>query len=315
MSSWYERARQVLPEGGFGNFDSSFIAKEGKGSKIWDVNGNEYVDYLIGSGPMLLGHGHPEVLEAVHARLDKGFTYFASNAVGVELAEEICSTMACGDQLRYVSTGSEADMYAMRLARAYTSRNKILKFEGGYHGMSDEGQMSLMPTPDMLTDYPKAIPDSAGILPAVRDNVLSAPFNNFDYVTKLFDQYGNDIAAIIVEPLQRIVPAMPGFLRHLRELCTKHGSLLIFDEVVTGFRLAYGGAQEKYGVVPDLCTLGKAIGGGFPLAAVVGRKDILSLFDKSAAGHSWLMQIGTLSGNPIASVAGLKTLEILKRPA
>lgn len=314
MSSWFDRAKVVLPEGGFGNIDPSFIAAKAKGSKIWDVDGNEYIDYLIGSGPMLVGHGHPEVIDTVQSHLDKGFTYFATNPIAVELAEEICNTMACGEQLRYVSTGGEADMYAMRLARAYTGRSKILKFEGGYHGMSDEGQMSLMPAMDQLIDYPTPVPDSAGILSTVRDNVLAAPYNDFDYVAQLFEQHGDEIAGIIVEPLQRIILAHDGFLQHLRDLCTQHSALLIFDEVVTGFRLAYGGAQEKYGITPDLCTLGKAIGGGFPLAAVVGRQDILSLFDKSTAGSNWLMQIGTLSGNPIASVAGLKTLEILKRP-
>lgn len=313
MASWIERAKAVLPEGGFGNFDPTFMASRAKGSKIWDIDGNQYIDYLIGSGPMLIGHGHPEVLEAVQSHLDKGFTYFASNPIAIELAEEICDAVPCAEQLRYVSTGGEADMYAMRLARAYTGRNKILKFEGGYHGMSDEGQMSLMPTVDQLVDYPTAIPDSAGILSAVKDNVLSAPYNDFDYATMLFEQHGDDIAGIIAEPLQRIIPPKEGFLRHLRELCTKHGALLIFDEVVTGFRLSYGGAQEKYAVTPDLCTLGKTIGGGFPLAAIAGRRDVLSLFNKSTAGSNWLMQIGTLSGNPIASIAGLKTLEILKR--
>lgn len=313
MTSWIERAKAVMPEGGFGNFDPSFMTSRAKGSKVWDIDGNEYIDYLIGSGPMLVGHGHPEVLDAVQSHLDKGFTFFTSNPIAVELAEEICDAVPCADQLRYVSTGGEADMYAMRLARAFTGRNKILKFEGGYHGMSDEAQMSLMPTKTQLVDYPTAVPDSAGILSAVEDNVLSAPFNDFEYATTVFEQHGDEIAGIIVEPLQRIIAPKDGFLKHLRDLCTKHGALLIFDEVVTGFRVAYGGAQEKYGVTPDLCTLGKTIGGGFPLAAIAGRRDVMSLFDKSTAGSNWLMQIGTLSGNPIASIAGLKTLEILKR--
>ena len=314
MQSWNERAKLVLPEGGFGNFDSSFMAAKAQGSKIWDVDGREYIDYLIGSGPMLLGHAHPEVVEVVSSHLSKGFTYFASNPIAVELAEEICNTMACGEQLRYLSTGGEADMYAMRLARAYTGRDKIIKFEGGYHGMSDEGQMSLMPSYEQLVDYPTPVPDSAGILSSVKDNVLVAPYNDSEYLTRLLAQHAADVAAIIVEPLQRTVTAKPGFLQHLRELSDKNGSVLIFDEVVTGFRLAYGGAQEKYGVTPDLCTVGKIIGGGFPLAAVVGHRDIMNLFNKSAAGEDWLMQIGTLSGNPIAAIAGLKTLEILRRP-
>ncbi|NKB60906.1 MAG: aminotransferase class III-fold pyridoxal phosphate-dependent enzyme [Gammaproteobacteria bacterium] len=310
---WVERAKQVLPGGGFGNFDPSVVIKRGQGSRVWDEDNNEYIDYLIGSGPMLLGHGHPEVLEAVHAQLDKGMTFFANNSAGIELAEEICQAVPCAEQLRYVSTGGEADMYAMRLARAFTGRDKIMKFEGGYHGMSAEAQMSL--APKQLIDFPRAVPDSAGIPQSVRDEMLIAPFNDADFSQSLIDQHGDKIAAIIVEPLQRIVPPAPGFLEMLREQCDKHGIVLIFDEVVTGFRFSYGGAQQFYGVTPDLCTLGKVIGGGLPAAAVVGRGDIMAHFDKSKVGEEgFLMQLGTLSGNPVAAVAGLKTLEILRRP-
>ncbi len=156
-----DRASKVLPAGGFGNFDPNMIIKKGKGARVWDEDGNEYVDYLLGSGPMVLGHGHPEVLEAVHKQLDDGMTFFANNALGIELAEEICRAVPCAEQVRYVSTGSEADMYAMRLARAFTGKEKIVKFEGGYHGMSSEAQMSL--APDKLVNFPVAVPDSAGI--------------------------------------------------------------------------------------------------------------------------------------------------------
>ncbi len=312
MQALATRARAVLPAGGFGNFDPSVFIREGKGARVWDEDGNEYVDYLIGSGPMLLGHGHPEVLEVVVEQLPKGMTFFANNAAAVELAEEICRAVACAEQVRFLSSGGEADMYAMRLARAYTGRDKILKFEGGYHGMSAEAQMSLAPS--RLVNFPQALPDSAGIPESVRGEMLIAPFNDPDYLESLLKEHGTDVAGIIVEPLQRIIPPAPGFLQAVRDLCDRYGIVLIFDEVVTGFRFAYGGAQEAYGVTPDLCTLGKIIGGGFPLAAVAGRKDIMDHFDKTIVGADrWLMMLGTLSGNPVAAVAGLKTMEILRR--
>jgi glutamate-1-semialdehyde 2,1-aminomutase len=312
QADWINRAREVLPGGGFGNFDPSIFIREGKGSRVWDEDGKEYVDYLIGSGPMLLGHGHAEVLEVVLEQLPKGMTFFANNTQGVELAEEISRAVACAEQVRFLSSGGEADMYAMRLARAYTGRDKILKFEGGYHGMSAEAQMSLAPT--RLANFPMAVPDSAGIPATVRDQMLIAPFNDPDYLESLLDEWGDKVAGIIIEPLQRIIPPAPGFLETVRALCDRHGIVLIFDEVVTGFRFAYGGAQETYGVTPDLCTLGKVIGGGFPLAAVAGRKSIMDHFDKAIVGaDNWLMMLGTLSGNPVAAVAGLKTMEILRR--
>ena len=313
QSEWMERANQVLPGGGFGNFDPSVFISHGKGSRIWDEDGTEYVDYLIGSGPMLIGHSHPEVEEVILSQLSKGTTFFANNVLGVELAEEICRSVACAEQIRYVSTGGEADMYSIRLARAYTKRQKIVKFEGGYHGMCAEAQMSLAPT--TLSNFPQAVPDSAGIPESVKSEVLIAPFNDIDFIENFLSQEYADIAAIIVEPLQRLIPPIKDFLPTLRKLCDKFGILLIFDEVVTGYRFAYGGAQEHYGVTPDICTLGKIIGGGFPLAAIAGRREIMAHFDKSKVGsEGFLMQIGTLSGNPIASIAGLKTLEILRRP-
>ena len=312
MQELAERARAVLPAGGFGNFDPSIFIREGKGSRVWDADGREYVDYLIGSGPMLLGHGHPEVLEVVAEQLPRGMTFFANNAPGVELAEEICRAVSCAEQVRFLSSGGEADMYAMRLARAFTGRDKIVKFEGGYHGMSAEAQMSLAPA--RLVNFPQAVPDSAGIPEAVRAEMLIAPFNDADYIEGLLKEHGDEVAGIIVEPLQRIIPPAPGFLQSVRALCDRYGIVLIFDEVVTGFRFAYGGAQEVYGVTPDLCTLGKIIGGGFPLAAVAGRKTIMDHFDKAIVGADrWLMMLGTLSGNPVAAVAGLKTMEILRR--
>ena len=312
QDEWIAKAKDVLPAGGFGNFDHAIIIARGEGSHVWDEDGGEYIDYLIGSGPMLVGHGHPEVLEAVLQQLPQGMTFFANNARGIELADAICEAVPCCEQVRFVTSGGEADMYALRLARAFTGKTKILKFEGGYHGMSAEAQMSLAPT--HAVNFPQAVPDSAGIPASVRDEMLIAPFNDLAAVETLLSEH-NDIAAIIVEPLQRIIPPQPGFLAGLRALCDAHHVLLIFDEIVTGFRLAYGGAQERYGVTPDICTLGKIIGGGFPLAALGASREIMKHFDKAVVGgDKWLMQLGTLSGNPVASVAGLKTMEILRRP-
>ncbi|PVH28928.1 aspartate aminotransferase family protein [Pararhodobacter oceanensis] len=311
QSEWIARAQAVLPAGGFGNFDPDIIIARGEGSRVWDEDGQEYIDYLIGSGPMLLGHGHPEVIEAVLEQLPKGMTFFANNAKGIALAEAIVEAVPCCEQVRFVASGGEADMYAIRLARAYTGRTKILKFEGGYHGMSAEAQMSLAPA--TRVNFPQAVPDSAGIPQSVADQMLIAPYNDLAAVEALLAEH-DDIAAIIAEPLQRIIAPEPGYLQGLRDLCDRYHVLLIFDEIVTGFRLAYGGAQERYGVTPDICTLGKIIGGGFPLAALGASAEIMRHFDKSVVGaDKWLMQLGTLSGNPVAAAAGLKTMEVLRR--
>jgi len=308
-----QTARRVLPAGTFGNVPHEVVIAGGKAGRVWDVSGNEYVDYLLGSGPMLIGHAHPEVVPVVQEQAAKGTTFFANNEHGIRLAAEIVSAVPCAEKVRFVSSGSEADQYAMRVARAYKKRDKILKFEGGYHGMSDYGLMSL--SPRRSSNFPRPIPDSAGIPKSLQDEVLVAPFNDLDTVASLVREHRQDLAAIIVEPVQRLIPPKPGFLEGLRRITSENGLLLIFDEVVTGFRFAYGGAQEYFGVVPDICTLGKAIGGGFPLAAIAGRADIMAHFDKSAvAEDEFMMQVGTLSGNPIAAAAGLKTLEILKRP-
>lgn len=312
QQDWINRAGKVLPGATFGNFDKSIVIRNGLGSRVWDEDGKEYIDYLIGSGPMLLGHGNEEVLDVVQEQLGKGMTFFANNAAGIELAEHICEAVACAERVRYVASGGEADMYAIRLARAYTGRSKLLKFEGGYHGMSAEAQMSLAPV--SLSDFPTPVPDSAGIPKGVRDEVLISQFNDIEMTRSLLDQFQGEIAAVIVEPLQRVISPAEGFLASLRKECTQRGVVLIFDEIVTGFRLDYGGAQERYGVTPDLCTLGKIIGGGFPLAAIAGSEEIMNHFDKEkAGGGGFLMQLGTLSGNPVAAVAGMKTMEILRR--
>src|SRR5947209_14693062 len=307
------KAKRVLPGGTFGNFAAEVVIREGKGGRVWDENGKEYIDYLLGSGPMLVGHAHPEVTEAAQAQIARGTTFFANNRLGIELAEAIVEAVPCAEQVRFVSSGSEADLYAMRAARAFTRRDKILKFESGYHGMSDYSLMSLAPR--RSGNFPMPVPDSAGIPKSVRDDMIIAPFNDADAVAGLVRDHKDELAGVIVEPFQRIIPPVPGFLPALRKITADNGVPLIFDEVVTGFRLAYGGAQEYYGVVPDLCTLGKVIGGGFPLAAIAGRAEIMAHFDRSAVGDDgFLMQVGTLSGNPVAAAAGLATLEILKRP-
>src|SRR5437016_12649850 len=309
----FETAKRVLPAGTFGNFPGEVIIREGKAGRVWDEHGKEYVDYLLGSGPMLVGHAHPEVTAAAQAQIAKGTTFFANNRLGIELAEEIVDAVPCAEQVRFVSSGSEADLYAMRAARAFTGRDKMLKFEGGYHGMSDYSLMSL--APKRSGNFPLPVPDAAGIPKSVRDDMIIAPFNDAEVVAGLVREHRDDLAGVIVEPFQRIIPPEPGFLAALRKITAEHGVPLLFDEVVTGFRLAYGGAQEYYGVVPDLCTLGKVIGGGFPLAAIAGREEIMAHFDKAKVGdENFLVQIGTLSGNPVAAAAGLATMAILKRP-
>ncbi len=308
-----ELAQRVLPGGSFGNLAGDIVIREGRGGHVWDVSGNEYVDFLLGSGPMFIGHCHPDVMAAVQEQIKHGTTFFANNEHGIKLAAAIVDAVACAQKVRFVSSGTEADAYAMRVARAFRGRDKILKFEGGYHGMSDYSLMSL--APKRPGNFPQAVPDSPGIPRSVRDEMIIAPFNDPVMAASLIHEHHDELGGVIVEPFQRLLPPKPGFLKALRDATAEHGIPLIFDEVVTGFRFAYGGAQEFYGVTPDLCTLGKVIGGGFPLAAIVGREDIMSLFDRGKVGDErFLTQIGTLSGNPVAAAAGLATLEVLRQP-
>ncbi|RAI59256.1 aspartate aminotransferase family protein [Roseicella frigidaeris] len=308
-----EAAHRVLPAGNFGNLPSDIVIREGRGGHVWDVSGREYIDYLLGSGPMFLGHAHPEVTEAVLAQIPRGTTFFANNEHGIRLAEAIVAALPCAERVRFLSSGTEADMYAMRVARAFRKRDRILKFEGGYHGMSDWGLMSL--APKRLANFPQAVPDSPGIPRSAREEVLVAPFNDLDAARALIEAHHDELGGVILEPFQRLIPPAPGFLEGIREITARYGIPLIFDEVVTGFRFAYGGAQSHYGVTPDLCTLGKIVGGGFALSAIAGRADIMAHFDRGLVGDDgFLMQVGTLSGNPVAAVAGLATLEVLRRP-
>ena len=262
---------------------------------------------------MVVGHSHPKVIEAVLNQLDNGTTFFATNEKAIQLAEEIVKAVPCAEKVRFFSTGSEATLYAMRTARAYTRKDKILKFEGGFHGMNDYALMSM--APKSLLDFPQAERDSAGIPKSIENEMLIAPFNDIETTSKIIESNKDVIGGVIVEPFQRLIPPKPGFLQGLREITEYHGIPLIFDEIVTGFRFAYGGAQEYYDVTPDICTLGKAVAGGFPLTAIAGKEEFMNHYDSNKVSPDvFLTQIGTLSGNPIAAAAGLATLELLREP-
>jgi len=316
-SELLELASRVLP-GGVRNPTMSpeyaMVIKEGRGSHMWDVSGNEYIDYLMGSGPLLLGHAHPAVIAAVRECLERGSSYLMVNEPAIRLAEQIVQAVPCAEKVCFHSTGSEATFFAMRLARAFRRRDKILKFEGAFHGMSDYALMSNQwtATPQV---YPVPVPNSAGIPPAVAAGMLIAPFNDLDTTTALIEQHHDELAGVIVEPLQRTIPPQPGFLAGLRAVTSRYGIPLIFDEIVTGFRLAWGGAQEYYGVVPDLCALGKTLSSGHPLSVLCGREAIMSAVDPSRHGRAdYVALTGTYSGNPLSCVAALATLEELRRP-
>ena len=313
-----EKARRYLPGGNGGNLalptELDFLASRGQGARIFDVSGNEYVDWLMGSGPMILGHAHPAVTEAVIKAVEGGSTFFATNDKAVELAEEMVNAIPCAEQVRFTTSGTDACFNAMRACRAFTGKEKVLKFEGGFHGTSDYALMSLTPPPSV--EYPQAQASSGGIPKAIEDLMLIAPYNDLATTETIIKAHLEDIAAVIVEPVQRVIAPQPGFLQGLRDLTKRYNIPLIFDEVVTSFRLAYGGAQEFYGVTPDICTVGKIMGGGYPLAAVTGRADILSVYDRSASDNdTYVNQIGTLNGNPVACAAGLATLEVMREPA
>ena len=310
------KASQYLPGSSTGNTnypdELKFLVREGKGGRVWDVSGNEYVDWLMGSGPMILGHAHPSVNEAVLEAVGRGSTFFTTNEQAVLLAEELVRAMPCAEQVRFTTSGTDACFQAMRVARAFTGKEKILKFEGGFHGTSDYAMMSVFASAS--TEFPQAEPNSGGIPSALNDLMLISQFNDLDMTAAIIDAHKDEIAAVIVEPMQRTLAPNAGFLAGLRKLTADAGVLLIFDEVVTGFRLAYGGAQEFYGVTPDLCSVGKIMGGGYALAAVMGRADVMSVYNRtSVSADDYVDQIGTLNGNPIACAAGLATLAQLRQ--
>ena len=310
------KASQYLPGSSTGNTnypdELKFLVREGKGGRVWDVTGNEYVDWLMGSGPMILGHAHPAVNEAVLEAVGRGSTFFTTNEQAVLLAEELVRAVPCAEQVRFTTSGTDACFQAMRVARAFTGKEKILKFEGGFHGTSDYAMMSVFASAS--TEFPQAEPNSGGIPSALNDLMLISQFNDLDMTAAIIDAHKDEIAAVIVEPMQRTLAPNAGFLAGLRKLTADAGVLLIFDEVVTGFRLAYGGAQEFYAVTPDLCSVGKIMGGGYPLAAVMGRADVMSVYNRaSVSADDYVDQIGTLNGNPIACAAGLATLAQLRQ--
>jgi glutamate-1-semialdehyde 2,1-aminomutase len=276
------------------------------------VSGNEYVDWLMGSGPMVLGHAHPAVVEAVTEAVGQGSTFFTTNEKAVLLAEELVNSVPCADKVRFTTSGTDACFQCMRAARAYRKRDKVLKFEGGFHGTSDYALMSV--TPSTAVEFPQAVANSGGIPKVIEELMLIAPFNDLDTTSSIIEAHHDELAAVIVEPLQRIIAPRPGFLQGLRDLTLRYDIPLIFDEVVTGFRLAYGGAQVYYQVTPDLCSMGKIMGGGYPLAAVMGLDDIMAVYDQSLVdSDDYVNQIGTLNGNPVACAAGLATLAELRK--
>jgi len=279
-----------------------------KGAYIWDVDGNQYIDYVGTWGPAICGHTHPDVIKALHDALEKGTSFGAPSAQENVLAEMVIDAVPSIEMVRFVNSGTEACMSVLRLMRAFTGREKIVKFEGCYHGHAD---MFLVKAGSGVATL--GLPDSPGVPKSTTSNTLTAPFNDLEAVAALFEQNPGEIAGVILEPIvgnAGFIPPDAGFLAGLREITREHGALLVFDEVMTGFRIAYGGAQEKFGITPDLTTLGKVIGGGLPVGAYGGRKDIMQMV--APAGPMY--QAGTLSGNPLAMTAGIKTLEILRQP-
>src|SRR5437016_1946002 len=301
------RADQVLPGGLLGSHRSGpgleFVVKEGRGAYLYDVAGRRYLDYLLGSGPMLLGHAHPAVVRAVERQMARGTSYFLLNEPAIELAEEIVKAVPCAEQVRYTSSGSEA----------FRKREKIMKFEGGFHGTHDYALMSVVPRSPKA--FPAPMMDSAGVPHAIEAEVLIAPYNDLATAEALIAAHHEELAAVLIEPYQRTIVPAPGFLAGLRAATKRYGVPLIFDEIVTGFRFAYGGAQEYYGIVPDLAAYGKVVAGGFPLACIAGPKPIMRHFDAALEGTAdYVWQAGTFNGNAIACAAGLATLAELRKP-
>ncbi|MEI2433281.1 glutamate-1-semialdehyde 2,1-aminomutase [Lysobacter yananisis] len=311
----FTRASQLLPGGvnspvrAFKSVGGEpFFAQRAEGAYLIDVDGNRYVDYVGSWGPMIAGHAHPQVLAAVERTMRDGLSFGVPNALEVAMAEEIVKIVPSCAMVRMVNSGTEATLSAIRVARGATGRNRIVKFEGCYHGHGDSflvkagsGVMTL------------GLPNSPGVPSALADLTLTLAYNDFDAATKLFDEVGGEIAGLIIEPIvgnANCILPRDGYLQHLRALCTQHGALLIFDEVMTGFRVALGGAQQLYGIEPDLSTFGKIIGGGMPVGAYGGRRELMS----QVAPAGPIYQAGTLSGNPVAMAAGLATLELIQAP-
>ncbi len=312
-TSLFERAKQVIPGGvnspvrafrGVGG-TPRFIASA-KGAMLTDADGNNYIDYVGSWGPMILGHAHDEVIAAIQQAATRGTSYGAPTELEIQLAEEVIEAFPSIEKLRLTSSGTEATMSALRVARGFTGRPKIVKFEGCYHG---HGDSLLVKAGSGVATL--GLPDSPGVLPEVAANTITVPFNDTAALEQVFDEVGNQIACVIIEPVvgnMGCVPPQPGYLQAVRAITEKHGAVLIFDEVMTGFRVALGGAQQLYGIKPDMTCLGKIIGGGLPVGAFGGRREIMDV----VAPVGPVYQAGTLSGNPLAVTAGLTTLRLLK---
>jgi glutamate-1-semialdehyde 2,1-aminomutase len=311
----FERAQKTIP-GGVNSPVRAFRSVGGtprfidraQGPYFWDADGKRYIDYIGSWGPMILGHVHPEVLEAVQRVLVNGFSFGAPTEAEIEIAEEICKLVPSMQQVRMVSSGTEATMSALRLARGFTNRSRIVKFEGCYHGHADS---LLVKAGSGLLTFGN--PTSAGVPADIAKHTTVLEYNNVEQLNEAFAAFGAEIASVIVEPVagnMNLVKATPEFLKALRERCDEHGAVLIFDEVMCGFRVALGGAQEVYGIKADLTCLGKVIGGGMPAAAFGGRREIMA----HLAPLGGVYQAGTLSGNPVAVAAGLKTLQLIQAP-
>jgi len=311
------RALRVFP-GGISNgefglpHDALFAIRAGLGSRLWDTDGREWLDFSMGWGSCLVGHACPEVVEAVREQAAKGSNFAYLNEPALELAEEICRISPAAEHLRFCASGTEATMYCQQLARAFTGRPKILKFEGAYHGANAAGVTSLFPQQNLA--FPQPERTSAG-LPSVEYELLVAPYNDLEATEAIIRENRHELAAVIIEPLQRCTPPEPGFLAGVRRVCNESDVLLIFDEVVTGFRLAYGGAQAYYGVVPDLVAYGKALGGGYPIGAFGGRRDVMDLVNERHIGSdNYVWMASTLGGNPVSTSAANAALSVLRRP-
>ena len=310
----FEKAKRFMP-GGVNSPVRAFkavgltpvVIERGEGSRIYDIDGQSYIDFVLSWGPLIVGHAHPEVVDAIRRTAENGTSFGAPTELETALAELVCERIPSVEMVRMVNSGTEATMSALRLARGYTGRSKILKFEGCYHGHADS--LLIKAGSGVAT---LGLPDSPGVPPATAGNTITAPYNDLDAVRLAFERYGEDIAAVIVEPVagnMGVVPPRPGFLEGLRELTRRYGSLLVFDEVMTGFRVHYHSAQGLYGVEPDLTCLGKVIGGGLPVGAYGGRRDIMEMVAPSGPVY----QAGTLSGNPLAMAAGYTTLKLMTK--
>ena len=314
----FRDAERLFPGGALGGNalpnDVRFVVSHGKGARFWDTSGNEYIDYVLGSGPLVLGHAHPAIQKAIAEQASQGPHFFAYlNVRAVELARKVTPYIRCAERIRFTTSGSESTFHAIRLARAFTKKHRIVKFEGAYHGSHDYAQHST--SPKKTLDFPNPSPDTAGIPPNVSDLTLVAPFNDAEALERIVEAHAHELAAVIIEPIQRIISPRPGFLKKVREITARHGVLMILDEVVTGFRYGLGGAQAYFDIKPDLATYGKIIGGGLPVGAVAGRADVMDQADPGHKGEAgYVYQNGTLQGNPLGSAAALATIGVLEEP-